>query len=224
MQNIQEFENYTSGLNEDNIGTAYTRQGGYKFTPGSEIVLDGNLFKLGIDKVDTTSDQFKKAINALKSIGAGTVEIEGGASAVGSDTGYDNEALALRRANNFIKAARQEGVTATMLAKSKVGKATVANSPEANSEQYVKIKYKEAPRGYTEIGIDNATVAKGPIMAKDLPKSTSTGSGTEYKILKAVFPKGKGSDLIKSFNNFKSISNATFYDVSSEYNRKGYKL
>jgi hypothetical protein len=222
MKNIQEFESYAAGLNEDNIGTAYTRQGGYNFVPGSEVVLDGTLFRLGVDKIDRESSQFKKAIEALKSIGQATVEIEGGASAVGSDRGYDNDALALRRANNFIKAAREEGVTATMIPKSNVGVSTVANSKEANSEQYVKIKYKDAPRGYTVIGIDNATAVKqGPIKAGDLKPS---GDGTEYKIIKVVYSPGQSGNVMKSLQTISGRLNATLYDVSKAYNQKGYSL
>jgi hypothetical protein len=225
MKNLKAFETFNSDVNEDNIGTAFTRQGGYKFVPGAEILLDGSLFKLGVDKVDTGSEQFKKAVDALKSIGTATVEIEGGASAVGSDRGYDNEALAQRRANNFIKAAREAGVKATMNSSFKVGKSTTANSPEANAEQYVKIKYKEAPSGYTVIGIDNATVAKKPPMKADqIPDMGS--KDISYKILKVVFKKGAQKEVMDELQKFgeKSENIHYLYDVSNSYNQKGYKL
>jgi hypothetical protein len=51
MKNIQEFENFTPGLNEDNIGLAPTRQDSFTFVPGQQIVLDGSLFRLGVDKI-----------------------------------------------------------------------------------------------------------------------------------------------------------------------------
>jgi hypothetical protein len=224
MKNLKDFGSF-SPISEDNIGTAYTRQGGYKFVPGSEIILDGTLFKLGVDKVDTNSEQFRNAIQALKSIGTSTVEIEGGASAVGSDRGYDNEALAMRRANNFIKAARDAGVKAVMTSSNRVGKSTVANSPEANAEQYVKIKYKEAPMGYTVIGIDNATVAKKPPMKADEIPQIKKGE-TGYKILKVVFKKGAQNNVMKDLQDLGEDSDSILYlyDVSKAYNQKGYKL
>ena len=87
MKNLIEFSNFTKGeINEDNIGLAPTRQDSFTFVPGQQIVLDGSLFRLGVDKIDKNSDQYKKAVEALKNIGAGTVEVEGGASAVGSDS------------------------------------------------------------------------------------------------------------------------------------------
>lgn len=224
MKNLKDFGSFNP-VNEDNIGSAYTRQGGYKFVPGSEIILDGTLFKLGVDKVDTNAEQFKKAIQALKSIGSATVEIEGGASAVGSDTGYDNDALAERRASNFIKAARDSGVKAFMTSSARVGKSTVANSPEANAEQYVKIKYKEAPMGYTVIGIDNATVAqKGPIKADDIPQIEKGETG--YKILKVVFKKGAQNKVTQELQDLVEDSDSILYlyDVSKAYNQRGYKL
>lgn len=226
MKNIIEFSDFTKGeINEDNIGLAPTRQDQFIFTPGQQIVLDGSLFRLGVDKIDKSSDQFKKAIEALKNIGNATVDIEGGASAVGSDRGYDNQALALRRATNFIKAAQEEGVTAFMLPKFKVGVSTVANSPEADAEQYVKVNYKTPPRGQTVIAIDNATIYRKPIIkAKDLPTPKPAQTGNEYKIFKVTYPKGSSDKVITALQGAAGRVNASVLDVSNDYNKKGYRL
>jgi hypothetical protein len=226
MKNLIEFSNFTKGeINEDNIGLAPTRQDSFTFVPGQQIVLDGSLFRLGVDKIDKNSDQYKKAVEALKNIGAGTVEVEGGASAVGSDRGYDNEALALRRASNFIKAAQADGVNAFMVPKFKVGVATIANSPAADAEQYVKINYKTPARGQTVIAIDNATIYKKPIIkAKDLPSPKPVQTGTEFKILKVTYTKGESSKMMTSLQGAAGRVNASIVDVSNDYNKKGYRL
>lgn len=112
------------------------------------VKMDGSLFLNGIDKIDTNSDAFKKGIesiqNALKFTGKKglTVDIEGGASNVGTKEGYDNNALAKRRAQNFINSVSKMFPNVTFNSPtSKVGKATVKNSSEANAEQYVKISF-----------------------------------------------------------------------------------
>jgi hypothetical protein len=72
------------------------------------------------------------------------VTIGGGASAVGNAQGYNNEALATRRRDNFIdylKRIDAISISPTFVSiiagGTKVGKATVQNSPEAQKEQYV---------------------------------------------------------------------------------------
>jgi len=86
----------------------------------------------------------QSAINeAVKTVIIGVV---GGASAVGSANGYNNEALADRRRNNFIAAVKTalgpdaQYVTFTP-GKSIVGTATVKNSAAARAEQKVQITY-----------------------------------------------------------------------------------
>ena len=86
MKNIKSYGDIVNEkLNEDNIGSAYTRQDQVIFTPGSTTILDGSLFKLGKDAIDTNNPQFKKAVALLKPLGSPIIVIEGGASAVGSD-------------------------------------------------------------------------------------------------------------------------------------------
>jgi hypothetical protein len=89
----------------------------------------------------------------------------------------------------------------------------------------VKIKYKEAPMGYTVIGIDNATVAqKGPMKADDIPQIKK--GETVYKILKVVFKKGAQNKVTQELQDLVEDSDSILYlyDVSKAYNQKGYKL
>jgi hypothetical protein len=108
------------------------------------VLLTGALFLNGISKIDTNSDQFKKGVQAIQdavSQGTTSISVEGGASAVGKAQGYDNNALAAARANNFINAVKPQFPNVTFNPSTKVGTATVKNSPEANAEQYVKLTF-----------------------------------------------------------------------------------
>jgi outer membrane protein OmpA-like peptidoglycan-associated protein len=126
MKNIKSYSDLVNeSLNEDNIGSAYTRQDQLTFTPGSTTILDGSLFKLGKDQIDTNNSQFKKAVDLLKPLGTPIITIQGGASAVGNDKGFDNMGLAKRRAENFVRALKAAGVdTSLYITKSGVGTAT----------------------------------------------------------------------------------------------------
>lgn len=117
-------------------------------TKSYTVNMDGSLFKNGEDKIDTNSSQFKKGIDAIqtaisKSIlsnGKTSIKIIGGASAVGNSTGYDNKALAQRRATNFYNIVKDKFPNVDFsMGQPVVGKSTVKNSNEANAEQFVKL-------------------------------------------------------------------------------------
>lgn len=120
--------------------------------------IDGSLFKNGIDSIDTENQQYKTVVEKLKKLPAGTtVSIIGGASAVGSGSGYDNKALASRRAANFIASLKQFGIdTNGYKIQTQIGVATQKNSPEANAEQFVKIQTKG--KDVNVSAIDNTAV------------------------------------------------------------------
>jgi hypothetical protein len=124
--------------------------GGVKAKTSSYTVnMDGSLFQNGIDKIDTNSDAFNKGINAISnaisqtSISGGgkpTIKIIGGASAVGQKQGYDNSSLAKRRSNNFYNIVKDRFPNVNFIMGNPiVGVATEKNSPQANSEQFVKL-------------------------------------------------------------------------------------
>lgn len=112
------------------------------------LKLDGTLFENGIDKIDTNGAQFQKAVNAIKSAslsslgGIKDVTVIGGASLVGKKQGYDNRALATRRAQNFITAIKSEFPDVNFkLGEPQVGTSEEKNSPQAKSEQFVKLVF-----------------------------------------------------------------------------------
>lgn len=141
------------------------------------VKMDGSLFLNGIDKIDINSDAFSKGVqaikNALQSSGNKglTIDVEGGASNVGTKEGYDNKSLAIRRAQNFINAVSKIFPNVKFnTPTSKVGKATVKNSPEASAEQYVKISFLGPSITAPVIGpaVDNTQQVMRII--KDIPK------------------------------------------------------
>ena len=169
--------------------------------------LDGSLFGNAIDKIDKTSAAYTSALNDFKklageaknkNLGTITVNIEGGASAVGNAQGYDNNKLAQRRATNFINAIKTDIPNAPFLfnISTKVGKATKRNSPEANAEQYVKISIPNVEKiNYKlgQIGRDNTAIRYGqPIQTK----SIDIEKNRPYMILKIYYNEGTKEDVI----------------------------
>jgi outer membrane protein OmpA-like peptidoglycan-associated protein len=169
------------------------------------IELGNNLFKLGSDKINTNSAEFKKARAIIVSSGAGKVALQGGASSAGGDK-YDNQGLADRRANNFKKALQDSGV---MVSDISILPGVVApntdtpNSPEANKAQFVRFTMTKTDiRFNQEMAIDNTALAKRviPIDKIKIKKDIKTG-GNVYMDVRITFPKDKPAlsilDLVK---------------------------
>ena len=224
MKNIKSYSDLVNeNLNEDNIGSAYTRQDQLTFTPGSTTILDGSLFKLGKDQIDTSNPQFKKAVDLLKPLGTPIITIQGGASAVGNDKGFDNMGLAKRRAENFVRALKAAGVdTSLYITKSGVGTATVPNSAEANAEQFVKIIYTKETRGQYIAAIDNATVKKQIIPINKVVPPVEVGR--DFVILKVFYDKDTKDKVMSSIVNSTKPLKAVVRDVTGAYNNKKYNL
>jgi hypothetical protein len=224
MKNIKSYLDLVNeNLNEDNIGSAYTRQDQLTFTPGSTTILDGSLFKLGKDQIDTSNPQFKKAVDLLKPLGTPIITIQGGASAVGNDKGFDNMGLAKRRAENFVRALKAAGVdTSLYITKSGVGTATVPNSAEANAEQFVKIIYTKETRGQYIAAIDNATVKKQIIPINKVVPPVEVGR--DFVILKVFYDKDTKDKVMSSIVNSTKPLKAVVRDVTGAYNNKKYNL
>ena len=127
--------------------------------------IDGSLFKNGVDSIDTENQQYKTVVEKLKKLPSGTaVTIIGGASAVGSGSGYDNKSLAARRASNFVASLKQMGLdTSSYRVQTQLGVATQKNSPQANAEQFVKIQTKG--KDVNVSAIDNTAVKQPTNMA-----------------------------------------------------------
>lgn len=130
-----------------------------------------SLFPTGKSDVNTQSPEFKKIVSAISksateakditTSGTISVRVKGGASAVGGP-GFNNNALADKRATNMITALKnsvgailtQAGLDVNSIVKfeklqSVVGKATVKDSPEAKAEQFVKVTYPTRELGAT---------------------------------------------------------------------------
>jgi hypothetical protein len=225
MQNLKSYKDIVNeSLNEDNMGTAFTRQDQVIFNPGSTTILDGSLFKLGKDAIDTNNPQFKKAVALLKPLGSPIIVIEGGASAVGNDKGFDNVALARKRAENFIKALKDAGVDTDLYQwKATVGKATVPNSKEADAEQFVKVIYRKASSAQYINAIDNATAVK-QINKVPVPIEKVKNPGRPFVILKVFYDAGSKDKVMGSIVKSTKPLKAVIRDVTQQYNDKKYTL
>lgn len=164
------------------------------------MVMNANLFANGVDTINTNSTEFKRGIDSIKSALLKTknlqVTIEGGASAVGSSNGYDNKKLAERRATNFMNSVKSLFPNVKFTIKTKVGVATVKNSPEAQSEQYVKLFFtvSEETTRLTQ-AVDNTSVAINDVN----PQKITNG---KKKVSFMVSP-NRMNDFIKYVRNFK---------------------
>jgi len=143
--------------------------------------LTANLFKTGSSEINKNSDEFKKAVKVISSaVGGGyPIEIIGGASSVGSDKGYDNKALATRRAQNFINALKDTGINGNFkISKTIVGDATERDSSKALQQQFVQYIVREmGVKINQEIAIDNtATKIREPKMTVKMPQDKVVAS------------------------------------------------
>jgi hypothetical protein len=168
------------------------------------IKMDGSLFANGIDTIDTNSQQFKQGVDAIKSALMKSknleVDVQGGASAVGSNSGYDNKSLATRRSSNFIKAIKPIFPNVTFnVGTPIVGTATTKNSPEANAEQFVKLSFNTTDTDLSQIpAVDNTANA----MIRINPNKKLTPKPNESTITKCVkIPASKVSIFEKIVNS-----------------------
>tara|TARA_R110000868_G_scaffold96933_1_gene266588 strand:- start:1222 stop:1971 length:750 start_codon:yes stop_codon:yes gene_type:complete len=171
-------------INEDNVqgggtdgmgrGTGYHRE---TLTNNikSSFNFDKDKMKTGSDLVDVTSSEYNSLLHQLQGIvksskirGPINVNVEGGASSVGSSRGFDNTALAKSRANKLITQLTKDipniGKKIKFSVKGTVGKATKLNSSEAYKEQYVKVFFdaNEINDIKQFIELDNLTVNVNP--------------------------------------------------------------
>ena len=223
MKNIITFSDFDDkNLNESlGGGRDNTKEGGVKnFNYSKIVVLDGSLFKLGKDEIDTNNAQFKQAVEILKPMKDSAIVITGSASAVGSDKGYDNKKLAENRAKNFIAALKDAGVnTGRYIANYVVGKSTVPNSPQANAEQNVTFKIKKD--GSTvrfELERDNTAVVVPKIFKiKDVAPPIIIGGDYEYMVYKVTYKKVNGPNVAEAIGKAAKESGAYLRNITKEY-------
>lgn len=225
MENIIHFSNFSdSGLNESlGGGRDNTKEGGVKnFNYSRIVVLDGSLFKLGKDQIDTNNEQFKRAVEILKPMKDSTIVVTGSASAVGNDKGYNNKKLAEDRAKNFIAALKDAGVnTGRYIANYVVGKATIPNSAQANAEQNVTFKIKENGSAVSfELDRDNTAVVIPKIdKIKNIAPPIVTNGEYEYMVYKVTYKKGRGSQVADAITKAAKDSGAYLRNISQEYTK-----
>ena len=121
MKRFKKLSDFSQSLNEDNLsGLANAHpweeisKMGTRLVAGQPIQLGALLFGTGVDRIDVNSTPFQDAVQIVRWLyiqrkstrtpKQGTLIIRGSASAVGSSSGYDNFALAQRRAKNLFNA------------------------------------------------------------------------------------------------------------------------
>lgn len=183
----------TPGLFDDSEASAY------KFKIPETLTLGKALFKNGIAEIDRNNPEYKNAINALKKFSnTDEISITGGASKVGAKEGFNNERLAMLRASNFIKAAKSDGVTAILNPSSKVGEATVKNSPQAEAEQFVRINFTTAG-GFKGVEGRDVTAVDKKIGGRSI--ETGGGGSQKFKMCLGDLTGTEYTELLKKFKN-----------------------
>jgi hypothetical protein len=223
MENIIGFSDFNQNNISESLGGGRdnTKEGGVKnFNYSKIVVLDGSLFKLGKDHIDTGNDQFERAVEILKPMKDSAIIVTGSASAVGSDTGYDNKKLALNRAKNFVAALKSAGVNTTNYTiESIVGKSKTPNSKEANAEQNVTFKIKrEGSTVRFELERDNTAVVLPKIdKIKNVAPPILINGDYEYMIYKVTYKKGTGTQVASKITQAAKDSGAYLRNVTKEY-------
>ena len=188
MNNLKMYDDFAKGNNiyEDNVGggghDAMGRGTGYY---KDEVTYDKPIFfnftaadmKTGSDDVDVNTDVYLGLKKSLQSnsgnINGSEVSIVGGAAAVGSKQGYDNKALAGRRAEKLKAQLIKDipGLASKVKFKisSVVGTADKFNSPEALKEQFVMVSISMPGKGIikTNSEVDNTAVDTGFKVIRD---------------------------------------------------------
>lgn len=229
---IQEQEQYTPGM-----GGAFDnrRQGQQASSNVNNIIngvnMDSSLFLNGVDKIDKNSDVYQSGLQNLKELTKAinekglkdvAVTIQGGASAVGSAQGYDNQALAKRRANNFIAAIKQDlgtNLPFSFNVSTAVGTATVKNSPAANAEQFVKISYPRQSRIIMQSPIEgrsSTALSRTPVAPpKKGVTPTPTDGSRPYVNLKIYYNNGQRQALLKHINSAGDTIRPVLIDIDT---------
>jgi outer membrane protein OmpA-like peptidoglycan-associated protein len=170
------------------------------------IELGNNLFKLGSDKINTNSAEFKKAREIISKSGAGKITLQGGASSAGSKNKYDNQGLADRRANNFKKALEDSGITGSniiVIPGIVTPNTDIPNSPEADKAQFVRFTMTKLVLNFNqEMAIDNTALAKRVVPIEKVKVKTDTKTGGNYFMdVRITFPKDKSVNTILGLVN-----------------------
>jgi hypothetical protein len=205
--------------NEQLAGRGDTRTNNMrkKYPEGIELPSEikstgGNTFLNGIDKINENNPKIIEIIDTLKkalesSTGDVKITVNGGASDVGTSSGYDNEALAKRRRDNlinFIKKKIQDSRLKITPGETKVGEETVKNSPEANEEQFVSVNITTSGKINVPLDLgyqDNTSVYKPEIFKNKEKEKIPVIYGEEIRLCLRI-PKNKKQSFLKMLNTW----------------------
>jgi hypothetical protein len=207
----------------------------------------GDNFKNGISKINGNSTGIRNIINAiLVAIGWTTmtskptnkikITVNGGASAVGNSTGFNNQKLAETRRDNliaYIKSTLEDYLDYINISvgDATVGVADIKDSKEAEVEQYVSVTFKKSINIPVtgEIG-DNTNVSQSPIYRNNKKGDNDEYDTVEYiKRICVQIPEtyvDKYKAVIKKFKQDHKLSNIPWavYDTDKKIKSPDYKL
>jgi hypothetical protein len=179
-----------------------------------------STFANGIDTINGNNPKIRSILNTILA-GCGLTNIKcsrkvsvvvgGGASSVGSSSGYDNKSLATRRRDNFIEWLNGLDIILTnknfitiSAGQTKVGKATVKNSPEAQKEQYVSAKITSQGRVDVKgVEGDNTNVSLPGYDKKGPKQFDDTTDVKNFKRVCVKIPSGLVNEYKKKIKEFK---------------------
>jgi hypothetical protein len=188
--------------------------------PTTIAARGANTFANGVDTINPNNQQVNEVVQLITSMLQNTtsgeikIVVNGGASAVGSASGYDNPALAKRRRDNFInflntKFGNNKRVV-IQAGQATVGKATVKDSDAAKQEQYVSATISGSSSMNAQVkGVegDNTNVQRrefpNPIKGDDDDDDWDTDI-KYYSRVCVVIPSGLVESYKKKIREFKT--------------------
>lgn len=200
------------------LGTGYRKK---TATQNQVYTFDNTNMKTGTDTIDTTTRDYSNLLFDIKNIlkdkqiSSTTVTVTGGASSVGKNRGFDNEALAKRRANNLIAQLKKDipniDSKIDFITNTKVGTATEKDSKEALDQQFVKVNFSKSvtsPVGTIEL--DNTAVDLN-LKKIDIPNNKFVFE--KRKRLCVQLPEGSVNDIKKLIKKYQTDNNIKYMPI-----------
>jgi hypothetical protein len=234
MKNIKSFERFSAKMNESITGQDVSSIDRLKsrYPNGLEmpfaVTSEGkNSFANGIDTINPANPKIMEIVEIISDFLNGTeqgdinVVVEGGASNVGSSSGYDNTKLAERRRNNLMDFLKKkfpaEFRLKLTLGKAKVGSADKKDSVQAQKEQFVSASISGMKTMNVQIvGVqgDNTNVYKPDLnlFPKFDPKNPNDLS--KFKRVCVKVPLSKLDKFKITLNKFKTENHLPRIDFS----------
>ena len=159
-------------------------------------IISRDTFATGKSDILVASQGYKQIIDTLKDLPKNTtIIVTGGASRVGEDKGFDNKALATKRAKNMILKLKETYPDLNYVE----GQHTVGTSEEskkkdsdqAKKDQFVRIEFTKSGSAKSTSAIDNTYVEE--------PDAVSIG--TFERNLRVIFPKGMNEQEVEQATN-----------------------